>query len=57
MPIVHVDPAARDLEGYLFPETYSLPPEDLGVRLVHQMVDRFEQLFTEEMRQAAERTA
>ena len=54
MPIVHADPAARDLEGYLFPETYSLPPKTPAARLVHLMVDRFAQLFTEEMRQAAE---
>jgi UPF0755 protein len=53
-PILHVDPAARDLEGYLFPETYSLPPGTAAPKLVHLMVDRFEQLFTEEMRQAAE---
>jgi UPF0755 protein len=54
MPIVHVDPAARDLEGYLFPETYSLPPGTPAAKLVHLMVARFEQLFTEEMRQSAE---
>jgi UPF0755 protein len=53
-PIANVDPAARVLEGYLFPETYSLPPNTPASRLVHLMVDRFEQLFTEEMRQAAE---
>ena len=53
-PIMNLDPAAHDLEGYLFPETYSLPPKTSGSRLVHLMVDRFEQLFTEEMRQAAE---
>jgi UPF0755 protein len=50
-PILHVDPAARDLEGYLFPETYSLPPRTSATRLVHLMVDRFEQLFSPEMQQ------
>jgi len=54
MQIGHFDPGARDLEGYLFPETYSLPPSTPAARLVTLMVDRFEQLFTEEMRQAAE---
>lgn len=54
MPMVHIDPAARDLEGYLFPETYSLPPGTSPAKLVHLMAARFEQLFTEEMRQAAE---
>jgi UPF0755 protein len=53
-PIQHIDPGARDLEGYLFPETYSLPPGSSASRVVHLMVDRFAQLFTEEMRQAAE---
>src|SRR5437870_4085767 len=53
-PIANVDPAARDLEGYLFPETYSLPPKTSAVRLVHLMVARFEQLFTPEMQQSAE---
>ncbi len=53
-PIANVDPDARDLEGYLFPETYSLPPKATASRLVHLMVDRFEQLFTEDMRQSAE---
>src|SRR4051812_8765279 len=38
-PITSVDPAARDLEGYLFPETYSLPPNTSAARLVHLMVD------------------
>jgi UPF0755 protein len=53
-PIGNVDPAAGDLEGYLFPETYTLPPNVTGSRLVHVMVDRFEQLFTEDLREAAE---
>ena len=53
-PVVNVDPAARDLEGYLFPETYSLPPNTAAARLVHLMVARFEQLFTAEMQQSAE---
>jgi UPF0755 protein len=52
--IGNLDPAARDLEGYLFPETYSLAPKTSAERLVHLMVDRFEQLFTEEMRRSAE---
>jgi UPF0755 protein len=53
-PIANVDPDAHDLEGYLFPETYSLPPKTSASRLVHLMVERFEQLFTEGMRQSAE---
>ena len=59
-PIANLDPAARDLEGYLFPETYllaplpALPIKFSAARLVHLMVARFEQLFTPEMQQAAE---
>jgi peptidoglycan lytic transglycosylase G len=54
MPVGNMDPGARDLEGYLFPETYSLPPRTPAARLAHLMVDRFEQLFTSEMQQSAE---
>lgn len=48
-----LDPAARDLEGYLFPETYSLPRHAEASALVRQMVDRFEHAFTPELRAAA----
>ena len=47
------DPGARDLEGYLFPETYSLPRGTSASRLVRLMVDRFEHNFPPELRQAA----
>jgi UPF0755 protein len=53
-PIHNVDPDARDLEGYLFPETYSLRRDGTARSLVHTMVARFEQLFTTDMQQAAE---
>jgi len=55
VPIHHVDPEARDLEGYLFPETYALRRDSTARSLVHTMVARFEQLFTTEMQQAAEK--
>ena len=48
-----IDPAARDLEGYLFPETYALTRHTDAPRLVHWMVDRFEHVLTPEMKQAA----
>ena len=54
-PIRNVDPEARDLEGYLFPETYSVRRDSSAVKLVHIMVARFEQLFTTEMQQSAEK--
>jgi UPF0755 protein len=53
-PIHNVDPDARDLEGYLFPETYSLRRDSTARSLVHTMVARFEQLFTTDMQQSAE---
>ncbi len=48
-----IDPAAADLEGYLFPETYALPRETSAAKLVGLMVARFRQLFTADMQQAA----
>ena len=49
-----LDPAARDLEGYLFPETYLLPRRTDAARLVKLMTDRFEHVFTPELREAAQ---
>jgi UPF0755 protein len=49
-----LDPAAADLEGYLFPDTYAIPRQTDAARLVRAMVDRFQQVLTPELRQAAE---
>jgi UPF0755 protein len=49
-----IDAAATDLEGYLFPETYSIPRDTTPAKLVSLMVGRFRQLFTSEMQQAAQ---
>jgi UPF0755 protein len=49
-----LDPAARDLEGYLFPETYPLPRHASAAKLVALMVDRFQKMFTPAMRADAE---
>jgi peptidoglycan lytic transglycosylase G len=51
--ITELDPEAKDLEGYLFPETYALPRGVPASRLVGQMVDRFLSTYTESMRQRA----
>jgi UPF0755 protein len=48
-----LDPAATDLEGYLFPETYALPRHTDAAKLVHQMVVGFERVFTPALRMAA----
>jgi UPF0755 protein len=52
-PIHDLDPAAKDLEGYLFPETYALPHHTDAAKLARMMVARFEKVFTPELRQAA----
>jgi peptidoglycan lytic transglycosylase G len=49
-----LDPAATDLEGYLFPETYSVPRDTTAAKVVGLMVGRFKQLFTPEMQHAAQ---
>jgi UPF0755 protein len=43
--IADLDPDARDLEGYLFPETYSLPRRAQAPDLVRLMVKRFRQVL------------
>jgi UPF0755 protein len=53
-PIRALDPDARDLEGYLFPETYSMPRHAGAKELAKLMVDRFTRVLTPELRQAAE---
>jgi UPF0755 protein len=48
------DAEARDLEGYLFPETYALARETPAARVVAQMVDRFRAAYQDEWRRRAE---
>jgi len=48
-----LDPAAKDLEGYLFPETYAVSRHTDAPKLVRMMVARFEKVFTPDLRQAA----
>lgn len=52
-PIRELDPLARDLEGYLFPDTYTLPRSTTADELVARMVARFEKALTPETRQQA----
>lgn len=51
--IADLDPDARDLEGYLFPETYALPRATPASRLIAMMVDRFKVSFPPELRERA----
>ena len=50
--IADLDPAATDLEGYLFPETYSLPRDTPAAVVVEQMVAGFKNAFTDDLRAA-----
>jgi UPF0755 protein len=49
-----IDPAAHDLEGYLFPDTYLMPRRSSAADLVRRMVSRFETVVTDDFRQAAD---
>jgi UPF0755 protein len=53
-PIRALDPAARDLEGYLFPDTYAVPRRARATDIVHAMTERFQKVLTPELRAAAE---
>lgn len=51
--IKDLDADARDLEGYLFPETYALPRETPAARVIAMMVDRFRATYTDDWRRRA----
>ncbi|HEX8179830.1 MAG TPA: endolytic transglycosylase MltG [Pyrinomonadaceae bacterium] len=48
-----LDPAARNLEGYLYPDTYSFPPNTTPRQMIAAMVQRFRQVWEGEMAEAA----
>jgi UPF0755 protein len=48
-----LDPDARDLEGYLFPDTYTLPRRVTPEQLVSRMVAGFQKVLTPELRRQA----
>jgi peptidoglycan lytic transglycosylase G len=52
--IADLDPEAPDLEGYLFPETYSLPRNTPAAAVVEQMVEGFKNALSPELRTSAE---
>jgi UPF0755 protein len=52
-PVEALDPEARDLEGYLFPDTYSLPRGTTAAQLVERMVAAFQKVLTVELREQA----
>ena len=52
--LIHgLDPAARDLEGYLFPDTYAMVRHATATQLVARMVAGFEKVLTPQLRAAA----
>ena len=52
--IKDLDPAANDLEGYLFPDTYALPRRMPASRLIAQMVGRFRASYTDDVKSRAD---
>ena len=42
-----IDPEAKNLEGYLYPDTYSFPPDTTARQVVETMVKRFRQVWNE----------
>jgi UPF0755 protein len=48
-----LDPAATNLEGYLFPDTYRVPRHTDAARLIRAMTDRFHQVLSPALVSAA----
>jgi len=51
--IADLDPRARDLEGYLYPDTYNMPRRAPAAELVEAMVAGFHRVFDESRRRRA----
>ena len=43
-----LDPAAKNLEGYLFPDTYEFSPETTAAQVIEMMVKRFREVWKPE---------
>jgi UPF0755 protein len=52
--IADLDPEAKDLEGYIFPETYSFPKHTGAETVVSAMVAQFRKVFDESWQKQAE---
>ncbi|MEW6212652.1 MAG: endolytic transglycosylase MltG [Acidobacteriota bacterium] len=48
-----IDPKARNLEGYLFPDTYNYTSSTTPEELIRAMVNRFNEVFTAEWKSRA----
>jgi UPF0755 protein len=51
--IEDLDPEARDLEGYLYPETYTIPRGTPAAKLIDLMVARFRAAYSDDLRAQA----
>lgn len=51
--ISDLDPSAKNLEGYLYPDTYSFPPDTAAPQMVALMVKRFRQEWKPEWSERA----
>jgi UPF0755 protein len=51
--VATLDPAAGNLEGYLFPDTYTFPRGTTARAVVERMVDRFDEVLTPDLRDQA----
>jgi UPF0755 protein len=47
------DPAARSLEGYLFPDTYDFDPQTPPAALVEKLLRQFDRRFNDDLRRRA----
>lgn len=47
-PILRIAPTARNLEGYLFPDTYNYNSKTTADDLIRAMINRFEEVFPPE---------
>ena len=54
--IADLDPESTDLEGYLFPETYSAPHDTGAEDIVRMMVTQFRSVWNDERARRAEET-
>ena len=52
--VADLDPQAKDLEGYLFPDTYEYTTTTTREQLVEAMVKRFRKVFTLQLEQKAQ---
>jgi UPF0755 protein len=52
--VAAIDPEAKNLEGYLFPDTYKLPRRTTAAQLVARMVQAFMKTLTPELLEAAD---